>query len=149
VTIYLYKNHDLDCTRHWILAEVVALKIIGRIIHHIFWLPLELMGDYDNLPNDTPNALQSDIYWKLTPSKRPIRWCGNHGYALSGRPAVQPSRDMRRRFCRLCNPRTGFLPTSTLEKPEFYITFIQTIEMGAVIWMLLSFGSRQNTVLFC
>lgn len=85
---------------------------------HIFRSPLRLMRDYANLPNDTPNALQSDIYLKLPPSKRPTKWCGNHRYALSGRPAVQLPRDLDRHFCRLCNPHAGFLPTSTPEKPR-------------------------------
>lgn len=59
VTIYVYLNRDSDRTRHWILAEVAALKIIGRIIHHIFRLPLKLMVYYANFANNTPNALQS------------------------------------------------------------------------------------------
>lgn len=44
VTIYIYLSRDSDRTRHWILADVAALKIIGRIIHHIFQSPLKTDG---------------------------------------------------------------------------------------------------------
>lgn len=69
---------------------------------------------------------------------------------MSDRPAVQLPEDLHRHFCRLGILVRDFSQLPLQKSPgEFYITFIQPIEMGAVMWVLLSSGSDQTSVRLC
>lgn len=69
---------------------------------------------------------------------------------MSDRPAVQLPKDLHRHFCRLGILVWDFSQLPLQKSPgEFYITFIQPIEMGAVMWVLLSSGSDQTRVRLC
>lgn len=149
MTIYVYLSHDSDRTRHWILADVGALKIIGRIIHRIFQLPLKLMGDYVNLQNDTPNALQ------LLLEAATFQHDKRDGVITTD---MLCRVDQRYNFLKVCTDifvacvilMRDFFQLPLQRSPgDFYITFIQAIEMGAVMWVLLSSGSDQTSVRLC
>ncbi|KAJ5686881.1 hypothetical protein N7536_009500 [Penicillium majusculum] len=107
------------------------------------------MGDYVNLQNDTPNALQ------LLLEAATFQHDKRDGVITTD---MLCRVDQRYNFLKVCTDifvacvilMRDFFQLPLQRSPgDFYITFIQTIEMGAVMWVLLSSGSDQTSVRFC